>query len=125
MVCDSKKMANRVAIAGALKMSGEGYTVRPWGAGGTVAKADHSKNFVCLPTEGLRADCTCRFFQANWEYGVCKHTVWAGWQVAAAAEREEQQAWEDRIALEAEARMSAECPTHGCVNDKYRWATAS
>lgn len=123
MICDSKKMANRVAIAGALKMNAEGYRFRPWGGGGTVAKEDHSRNFVTLSSEGITAHCTCQFYAANWEHRTCKHLVWAGWQVEAANEREEQQAWEDSIAAEAEARMGAECPTRGCVNDKWR-ATA-
>lgn len=126
MICDSKKMASRVAIAGALKMNKEGYTFRPWGGGGTVAKADHSRNFVTLSSEGVAAHCTCQFYAANWEYRICKHLQWAQWQVAAAAEREAQQAWEDKQADEASERMAnAEHPTSGCVQDKWRALTAS
>ena len=123
MKCTDKKMANRVAVAGALKMGAEGYHFRPWGAGGTVAKTDHSRNFVELPAPGIVAHCTCAFFKENREFGTCKHIVWAGWQAKALVEREEMQDFEDRIALEAETRMSAECPTHGTITDKWR-ATA-
>lgn len=115
MICDTKEMALRVAKAGALKMGAEGYRFRPWGAGGTVAKDDHSRNFVELPAPGIVAHCTCKFYAANWEFRTCKHIVWAGWQAKAIAEREEQQSFEDRVALEAETRMSAECPRFGCA----------
>ena len=105
MICDSKKMANRVAIAGALKMNREGYTFVPFGAGGTVRNTTGSKYFVCIPTESLRADCTCKFFAANWEYATCKHTVWAKWQADAAKEQSLRDAEEDRIADDAAERM--------------------
>ena len=69
------------------------------------------------------AHCGCGFFTENAEFGVCKHTQKLRWMLKAEATREEEQAWEDAIALEAEVRMSAECPTYGTVADKWR-ATA-
>ena len=121
MICDSKKMAVRVAIAGALKMNAEGYTFEPSAVGGNVRRADGKGYAVVVPTQELRGDCTCLFFNENWDFGTCKHSVWAGWQVATAAEREAQQAWEDRMADEATERMeAAECPSLGCLPDKWR-----
>ena len=123
MICDTKKMATRVAIAGALKMNGEGYTFEPYAPvelGGNVRRADNYGYAVIVSTKDSRGDCTCAFFKANWDFGVCKHTVWAGWQVAATKEREAEQAFEDRLADEAEARMGAECPTQGTMPDKWR-----
>jgi hypothetical protein len=123
MVCDSKQMAYRVATAGAKKM-GEGYrferldTMNWWvsnPAGGGYNVAIYSDNSTF---------CGCGFFGDNAQYGVCKHLVKLRWLLKAEHDRDEEQEYEDRIATEAEARMGAECPTAGCVSDKWR-ATGS
>lgn len=108
MECKDKKTAQRVALFGALKMTEQGYTFEPWGAGGTVRRPDGRGYFVCLPGEGedgVSANCICKFFQKNWEHAVCKHTVWAVWQAKALAKEAERQAEEDRIEMAATAFM--------------------
>ncbi len=114
MICDSKQMAYRVATSGAKKMGVEyryerldtlnWWVKNPSGGGYNVAIYTDNSTF-----------CGCGFFEANAEYGVCKHLVKLRWLLKAEADREEEQAFEDRIAAEAEARMSAECPRFGCV----------
>ncbi|WP_395089309.1 hypothetical protein [Armatimonas sp.] len=117
-------MATRVATAGALKMNQEGYTFEPYvpvALGGNVRRADKYGYAVIVPTKDSRGDCTCAFFKANWDFGVCKHSVWAGWQVAALTGESARNAEEDRIADEAAERMAgAECPTRGTAPDKWR-----
>jgi hypothetical protein len=123
MICDSEKMALRVAIAGALKMNREGYTFVPFGAGGDVVRPDGFPYSVALPTpgpQGLSGICNCKFYAANQEWGTCKHIVFAGWQVEAAKEQALRDAEEDSLHLRySDPSEGAECPT-GCVNDKWR-----
>jgi hypothetical protein len=123
MICDSKQMAYRVATVGAKKMGAEyryerldtmnWWVSNPAGGGYNVAIYSDNSTF-----------CGCKFFEENAEYGVCKHLIKLRWNLKDEASRDEEQAYEDRIALEAEVRMNAEGP-NGCVNDKFRWATAS
>lgn len=65
--------------------------------------------------DSREAHCGCGFFGENSEFGVCKHTERLRRFLSDESQREEEQAFEDRIALEAEMRMGAECPKFGCV----------
>jgi hypothetical protein len=59
--------------------------------------------------------CTCPFFRDNAHHGTCKHVQKVEWLLRDRGQQIEQDAWEDRIAAEAEARMGAECYRYGCV----------
>jgi hypothetical protein len=124
MKCTTKKEASRIAFFGARKMDAQGYTYQrldiwnwwvsnPSGGGYNVAIFDSGE-----------AHCGCPFFDENSEFGTCKHIARVQGLKKDEEAREEQQAFEDRIALEAETRMSAEGPT-GCVNDKWRAVTTA
>ena len=126
MVCDTKKEARRVAYFGAVKMASaayryeetmafdlDGQTLRR-GAYWVVSPAGQGYLVSDNPfSESRELTCNCPFAKENW--GICKHSLKIGWLLSEREEQAEQDAQEDRIANEAEARMGAECPTHGCV----------
>lgn len=114
MKCDSKQMAYRVATIGAKKMGAEYRYERLDLYNWWVSNPNGGGYNVAIHESG-EAHCGYPFFADNAEHGVCKHTLRLRWLASAEAEREEQQDFEDRMALEAETRMSAECPKRGCV----------
>lgn len=111
MDCTDKKMATRVATFGALKMTELGYSFEAFGAGGIVRRKDGFGYSVCLPVggaQGVSGNCTCKFFEANREFGTCKHIVWAGWQAKAEAAEIARREEEWQIAEDA-ARFMEGC----------------
>ncbi len=94
----------RIAKAGAAKMSAQGYTFTPADATGThdVIHPDGHKYLVCPDTNPILTYCNCPFAKEN---GLCKHIVWLRDELA----REEA----DRARWEAEAAEQAEWETFG------------
>lgn len=135
MVCETKKEAARVAYSGAIKMDAQNYQIREFWPfveeSGVLRRGGYTvrrglTSYTVQDTDGAPVRtlaCTCPFFQANTEHGVCKHTTRVEWLLRDREQQIEEDAWEDRIAAEAELRMGAECPQTGCVSDKWR-ATA-
>lgn len=114
MKCDSKQMAYRVATIGAKKMGAE-YRFERLDLYNWWVSSPAGGGYNVAIYESGEAHCGCPFFAENAEYGVCKHTQRLRQLTSAEAEREEQRDYEDRIAIEAESRMSAECPKYGCA----------
>lgn len=122
------KTAKRIAYFGALKMDAQGYQyskTSPWNLAGATLRNGGFR--VVSPerrvysvqddpftpiSEPRRLLCTCKFFEKQ---GVCKHTTRVEWLLKDEETALEMADFEDRIALEAESRMSAECPKFGCV----------
>lgn len=135
MVCETKKEAARVAYFGAIKMESQGYQYKEFwpfalengqlrGGGYIVRRGLTAYDVTDTDTAPVRTlTCTCPFFRDNAAHGVCKHTAKIEWLLKEREESALRDAEEDAIALEAEARMGAECPTYGTVADKWR-ATA-
>jgi hypothetical protein len=132
MQVETKKEAARIAYFGAIKMDAQNYQIKEFWPfaeengtlrrGGYIVRRGLTSYTVqdtdAAPVRTLT--CTCPFFVENRVHGVCKHTTRVEWLLRDRETQIEQDAFEDRIAAEAELRMGAECPTHGCVSDKWR-----
>jgi hypothetical protein len=127
MVCETKKEASRVAYFGAIKMDAQNYVIREFWPfveeKGTLRRGGYTvrrglTSYTVEDTDGAEKrtlKCSCPFFKANAMHGVCKHSTRVEWLLRDREQQIEEDALEDRIALEAEARMSAECHRYGCV----------
>ena len=76
MKATTKNQAERIAKAGAAKMTGQGYRIqrsRFTPGSFCVIKADGSNNLA----DTARTYCSCAFFAENKEFGTCKHLEFA------------------------------------------------
>ncbi len=94
MKATTKMQAERIAQAGAAKMSAEKYTIK-----NSAFAALYGRQFMVINREsGARYTvsidpektfCACPFFQENREFGICKHLVKAreeaAWQASVEA----------------------------------------
>ncbi len=98
MKATTKIQAERVAAAGAAKMSGQGYTFRLYaghdGAGHVINP--QGDRYRVNTQAGV---CNCPFYRENWQFGTCKHLVWLkaefDWQARADAEAADCAEWEE------------------------------
>ncbi len=107
MKATTKTQAERIAIAGWLKMTADKYTVKPSAIKGLIGKQFRIVNLEAEVTYHTSIDpkktfCTCPFFQENKQFSICKHVLRAQEEAADLAR------WEE----EEEAR--AEFAGHGC-----------
>ncbi len=107
MVCDSKQMAYRVASAGAKKMVDGGDRWERLDTWNWWVKSPSGGGYNVAIYESGEAHCGCPFFADNAEHGVCKHTQRLRWDLKAERDREEAQAEEDALAIEAQEFMEA------------------
>ena len=125
MICNTKKEAARIAFFGARKMDTEGYRYERLDIWNWWVSSPKGGGYNVAIHDSKEAHCGCPFFTENAEFGVCKHTERVRRFLSDESAREEEQAFEDRTADEAEARMGAECPTHGCVPHPHHAGTWS
>lgn len=106
MICTSMEQAVAVAVAGARKMTAQGYKFEEI-AGGTYYQiwgGEGQEKSYFLETDESMVEflggefCDCPFARANKEFGVCKHSVWLTSELAEQA----------KIDAEATARQDGE-----------------
>jgi|GEM_PF-6357579 len=92
MFCTSLIQAQRVAEAGARKMMDAGYTYQQRTPGVAhvfrVVNPEGKTYRVSLPApmNGHQANCSCKFFDANRAFKVCKHILFVQEEEACLAE---------------------------------------
>ena len=83
MICTSKTQAERIAIAGAARMAGQGYTLVQSPSNPSVYRCYKPageglyRDYYRVEMEPMPVTCSCAFFRENAQYKVCKHIAYA------------------------------------------------
>ena len=103
-----KKEASRIAYFGARKMDAAGYKFETIDQFNRWCATPAGGGYNVAIFESGEADCGCKFFEENAEFGVCKHTMRLRWLLQDERETFAREEAEDALA-EASIREEGYC----------------